>query len=103
MGLDTLKVTYTYAIATVIVIGGLLILYFSRLDPPESNSQNLDLVISGFIGIALQFVFQRETQSSTARQVERSTAAGAASQPTMTVSGDPPTTTVSPPDPTPVP
>jgi hypothetical protein len=96
MGLDTLKVTYTYAIATIIVIGGLAILYFSRLDPPESNSQNLGLVVAGFIGIALQFVFQRETQTSTARQVERATAAGVASQPTVTTGGEPPTTTVTP-------
>lgn len=96
MGIDTIKVTYTYTIATIVIIGGGLILYFSRLDPPESNSQNLSLVLAGFIGAAIQFVFNRETQTSTARQVERATAAGVASQPTVTTGGEPPTTTVTP-------
>jgi FtsH-binding integral membrane protein len=102
MGIDQIKIIYTYTIATIIVVGGLAILYFARLDPPESQSQNLSLVIAGFVGIALQFVFQRETQTSTARQVERGIAVGAASQPTVTTnSGPPTTTTVTPPEPLP--
>ena len=99
MGIDTIKVIYTYSIATIIVVGGMAMLYFSRLDPPSSG--NLALVTAGFIGAAIQFVFNRETQTSTARQVERATAAGASSQPTTTVSGNPPTTTVTPPEPAP--
>lgn len=100
MNTDTIKVLFTYVIASLVIGVGMAILYFSRLDPPESNSQNLSLVMAGFIGAAIQFVFNRETQTSTARQVERATAAGAASQPTVTTSGEPPTTTVTPAVPT---
>jgi hypothetical protein len=82
MGIDTIKVVYTYSIATIVIVAGFAILYFSRLDPPTPNS--LGLVMAGFIGAAIQFVFNRETQTSTARQVERATAAGVASQPTAT-------------------
>jgi uncharacterized protein involved in response to NO len=99
-GIDTLKVLYTYSIATLVIAAGFAILYLSRLDPPESSA-NLGLVMAGFIGAAIQFVFNRETQTSTARQVERATAAGVASQPTVTTGGEPPTTTVTPADPAP--
>jgi hypothetical protein len=80
MKADTIKLVFTYAIAFVIIVGGGAILYFTRLDPPESNSQNLSLVMAGFIGAAIQFVFNRETQNQTARQVTTATAAGVASQ-----------------------
>lgn len=78
MNTDTIKVIYTYTIATIIIAGGLGILYLTRLDPPSPN--NLGLVVAGFIGAAIQFVFNRETQTQTARQVERATAAGVTSQ-----------------------
>ena len=102
MGIDTIKVTYTYSIATILVVGGLIFLYLSRNDPPGGQSAAMVPLVAGFIGAAVQFVFNRETQTSTARQVERSTAAGAASQPTVTTnSGPPATTTVTPPEPMP--
>lgn len=81
MQIDTIKVIYTYTIATIIVLGGGAILYFAPLTQDAQSATNLSLVIAGFIGAALQFVFNRETQTSTARQVERATAAGAASAP----------------------
>jgi hypothetical protein len=102
MGIDTIKVAFTYGIAAMLVIGGLLFLFLSRNDPPGGQSSSMVPLVAGFIGAAIQFVFNRETQTSTARQVERATAAGASSQPTTTVSGDPPTTTVKPADPPPV-
>lgn len=77
MQTDTLKLIFTYLIALLVIAGGGLMLFVSRLDPADSNSQNLSLVLAGFIGAAIQFVFNRETQTSTARQVERATAAGA--------------------------
>ena len=102
MQTDNIKVTFTYIIATLVIVVGFAILYFSRLDPPESNSQNLSLVMAGFIGAAIQFVFNRETQTSTARQVERGMAAGAASQPTVTATAGPPASiTTAPSVPTP--
>jgi hypothetical protein len=100
MQIDTIKILYTYTIATIMIVGGLFIIYNTRLDPATADIQGLRLLMAGFIGGATQFVFNRETQTSTARQVERGVAQGAASQPTTTVSGDPPTTTVTPADPT---
>lgn len=98
MGIDTIKIIYTYSIATIIVVGGLLFLFFTRNDPAGGASAAMVPLVAGFIGAALQFVFNRETQTSTARQVERATAAGAASQPTVSTGGTPPTTTVTPPE-----
>jgi hypothetical protein len=75
---DTLKLAFTYTIAAVLIIGGLAVLVITRLDPPESNPQNLQLVIAGFVGAAIQFVFNRDSQTQTARATERAVAAGAA-------------------------
>lgn len=97
MGIDMLKVFYTYLIATILVVGGLAFLFFSRNDDPAGQSAAMVPLVAGFVGAAIQFVFSRETQTSTARQVERGIAQGAASQPTTTVSGDPPTVTSTPP------
>jgi hypothetical protein len=99
--LDLIKVSYTYGIATILVVGGLIFLFASRNDPAGGQSAAMVPLVAGFIGAAIQFVFGRETQTSTARQVERGIAAGAASQPTVTTSGDPPTTTVTPAEPPP--
>jgi peptidoglycan/LPS O-acetylase OafA/YrhL len=75
---DTIKAVFTYVIAAFIVVGGFLVLYTTRLDPPESNSQNVALVVSGFIGSAITFVFGSEVQTRTARQAAASTAASTA-------------------------
>lgn len=77
---DSIKLWFTYITALVIVVGGGAMLWFSRLDPSDSGSQQLALVVAGFVGAAIQFLFNKETSTSTARQVERATAAGAASQ-----------------------
>lgn len=97
MGIDSIKVAFTYGIAALLVVGGLLFLFASRNDPAGGQSSSMVPLVAGFIGAAIQFVFNRETQTSTARQVERATAAGASSQPTVTTGGVPPTTTVTPP------
>jgi hypothetical protein len=80
VGIDQIKVLYVYSIATLVIVGGIIFLYFSRNDPPESNTAALIPLISGFIGAAIQFVFNRETQATTAAQVAKATAAGALSQ-----------------------
>src|SRR6266699_654030 len=77
MGIDTIKVTYAYIIATVMIAGGMWFLFSSRNDPPGSHTDALIPVVTGFILLAAQWVFQRETQTGTARQVERGIAAGA--------------------------
>lgn len=79
MAVETIKALTTYVTALLLIIGGLLFLYFTRLDPPESNTTSLIPLVAGFVGAAIQFLFNRETQTQTARQVERSTATGAAS------------------------
>ena len=61
---DTLKLIFTYGIATLVIVGGGAMLYYT-------TDENLQLVLAGFIGAAIQFVFNRETQTQTARQTER--------------------------------
>lgn len=93
---DNIKLVFTYTIAAILILGGLFILYQTRLDPPDQVA-DLKLIVSGFVGSAVTFVFYREAQTSTARQVERTYTNAAATQPTTTVtSGPPATATVSP-------
>ncbi len=75
---DTLKLVFTYGIAVILIVGGLLILYLTRLDPPESNSQNISLLIAGFIGSAVTFVFNRESATQATRAAQSSSDQGAA-------------------------
>jgi hypothetical protein len=76
MQIDTLRAAFTYLTALVVIVGGGLMLFASRLDPAESNSQNLSLVLAGFIGAAIQFVFNKETATASGRQSERAFAQG---------------------------
>lgn len=76
---ETVKALVTYLTALLLIIGGILFLYLTRLDGPDSQTQSLIPLVAGFVGAAIQFLFNRETQTQTARQVERSTASGAAS------------------------
>lgn len=90
MNTDSIKVIFTYAIAAGLILGGFIFLAVARLDPPNSPSTSMIPLVAGFIGAAVQFVFNRETQTQTARQVERATAAGVTSQsttPPSTVTG----------------
>lgn len=82
-GIDTIKVLYTYTIATILIVGGILFLYFSRNDPPGGNSAALVPVVTGFIGAAVQFVFNRETQAQTAAQQAKATVAANANAATV--------------------
>ena len=66
MQADTAKLIFTYVIAGIIIVGGGLMLYLIRLDPPES-SQSLSLVLAGFIGAAIAYVFNRETATQATR------------------------------------
>jgi hypothetical protein len=67
---DDVKLWFTYGLATVIIIGGGLMLFVSR---NEANS-DFSLLIAGFIGGAIGFVFNRESATQAARQVERAAA-----------------------------
>ena len=98
--MDSAKMVYTYTIALVVIAGGFFILFATRLDPPEADIQGLRLLMSGFIGLALQFVFSAENATRASRQAERTyahaaeaAAATAASTVTTTTPTDTTTTT----------
>ena len=75
---DRIRLVFTYSIAALVILGGLVIIYWTRLDPPSADVQGLRLLLSGFVGSALTFVFGRESASSSAYQSERAYAAGLA-------------------------
>lgn len=77
MKADDIKLWFSYGLAAVIIIGGGAMLFVSR---NEANS-DFSLLIAGFIGAAVSFVFNREsaTQATRAAQssaAQASTAAG---------------------------
>ncbi len=77
---DNIKLLFTYLIALLVILGGGLMLYAIRLDPPDSNSANISLLLAGFIGAAITFTFGRETATQATRASQSSNAAGVASQ-----------------------
>jgi hypothetical protein len=74
MKVETIKLAATYGIAVFVIAGGGLFLFIVRLDNPPNDL--LTGAIIGFIGMAIQFVFNKETQSSTAMQTESAVKAG---------------------------
>ncbi len=78
---DNIKLMFTFLIAFIVIVGGGLMLYAIRLDDPDNtNSANLSLLLAGFIGAAITFVFGRETSTQATRASQSSNAAGVASQ-----------------------
>jgi hypothetical protein len=77
---DNIKLLFSYLLALIVVVGGGLMLYAIRLDPTESGSETLSLAVVGFIGLALGFVFNRESATQATRASQSSNAAGVASQ-----------------------
>ena len=73
---DAIKLVFTYSIAAVVIVGGGLMLYATRLDPAESS--NLQLVLAGFIGAAITFVFNAESSTCATRAAQSFSASGAA-------------------------
>jgi len=90
---ELVKMTFTYLVALVVVLGGGYILYVTRTEP---SADNLQLVISGFIGAALAFVFGGEIQTRTARQQERALLTSPNSIVTTTATADSLSTTSTP-------
>ena len=76
MKADDVKLWFTYGLATVIIVGGLAMLFVSR---GEANT-DFALLIAGFIGAATGFVFNRESATQATRAAQSSasqaTAAG---------------------------
>ena len=73
--IDTIRAVFTYVICFVVVIGGLTIIYLTRLEP---GSQDTIAIVAGFVGSALTFAFSSEVQTRTARQTNTAQLAGAA-------------------------
>ena len=71
---DTIRAIFTYAIALVVVAGGGAMIFVSRNEPQATDTV---AIVAGFIGAALAFTFQQETQTRTARQSQASSLAGA--------------------------
>ena len=68
---DTIRAVAAYVIALVVVVGGFLFLY--------NTTETADkVVVAGFVGSALTFVFGSEVQTRTARQAATQTAASIA-------------------------
>jgi hypothetical protein len=74
---DTIKALFVYGIASAVVIGGGIMLFISRGDPGISD---LQVVVAGFIGSSLTFVYGQEVQTRTARQSSAQVASGRASE-----------------------
>jgi hypothetical protein len=67
MKADDVKLWFTYGLAAVIIVGGGIMLFVSR---NEGNS-DFSLLIAGFIGAAIGFVFNRESATQATRAAER--------------------------------
>ena len=74
MRTETVKLSFTYGIVAFVIVGGGLFLFVAR-NEPNPNDLLMGAVI-GFIGAALQFVVNKETQSATAHQTESAVRAG---------------------------
>ena len=83
---DTIKLIFTYTIALVIVVGGGAFLFVTRVEP---DAQSTQLVVSGFIGAAIAFVFGQETATRSARSTQAASVSGA----TLHANGIPTSTT----------
>ena len=75
MQADTAKLYFTYALATIVVLGGGAFLFLT-LGQPDAESTRL--VISGFMGSAITFVFGQESAKAATRAAQSSAASGAA-------------------------
>lgn len=68
MKADDVKLWFTYGLAAIIIVGGGVMLFVSR---NEANS-DFSLLIAGFIGAAISFVFNREAATQATRAAQSS-------------------------------
>jgi positive regulator of sigma E activity len=77
VNVDIVKAIFTYLTAFAVVVGGFVLIYFTRLD---ASAQSMQLLIGGFIGSALTFLFVQENSTRTARSTERQVQLGVNTQ-----------------------
>ena len=96
MSADTIRLTATYGIALLTLIGCFVLLIF----PSQVTQDSLIPFITGVVGSILGFVFNRESTTAGQRSAERAVSLGASTSnpsPTVTTSSGPPATvTVTP-------
>lgn len=73
---DTIRALAAYGIAAAVTFAGLAIIYLTRDEPAASD---LRVLIAGFIGSSLTFVYGQEVQTRTARQAASQTLAASSS------------------------
>jgi len=74
MNADLIRLAFTYAIALVALIGAFLLIY-AKLS--EISAESLLALVTFVLGLALGFVFNRESTTSGARAAERAVSQGA--------------------------
>lgn len=67
MQTDQIKLLFTYVLASVVIVGGGVMLFVSRLEA----ASDFQLVVAGFIGAAITFVFGAESATRAVRSYER--------------------------------
>lgn len=67
MQTDTIKLIFVYSMASVVVVGGGAMLFISR----GEASTDFALVISGFVGAAIQFLFGQEAATRAVRSYQK--------------------------------
>ena len=67
MQTDTVKLIVVYSMAALVIIGGGAMLFVSR----NEGSTEFALVIAGFVGAAIQFLFGQESATRAVRSYER--------------------------------
>ena len=72
MKTDTIRLIFTYVIAVAVVIGGGLTLLYTA---GNADAVDLRILIGGFIGATLQFVYGGEVQTRTGKQAAAATSA----------------------------
>lgn len=77
MEADSIKLWFSYGLAAVIVIGGGAMLFISRAEP----NTDFPLLVAGFIGAAISFIFNRESATQATRAAQSTQAATAAQGP----------------------
>lgn len=83
---DTLKTFFTYLTALVVIMGGFAIIYLTRTDLAASE---IRLLIAGFIGSALTFLFSaRVADQASANATPSTTYVNAPPPSTVNIEGD---------------
>lgn len=77
MQTDNVKLIFTYLIALIVVLGGGAFLYLTL---GQVDAESTRLVVAGFMGSAITFVFGQESAKSATRAAQASAAAGAAGE-----------------------